>query len=183
MAVRYDREEPYRQLVTNVVREAGEQDAVAGLLDRGGGTGALFRVRDAAEPAAEVLSGTAGRLPDLRGLGIRPGLKVPCHNSSEATAAQETLLAATYGEAATSFTDCCGLSGSARLFHPRISTEVAAELMRSVARNPVDLLVSGCPSCRDGTEIQRQIETAGKAGRGRLPASPVTDLFSALLPD
>jgi len=178
---RHDEDGDYRQLVAETVQQNRRWEAVAGLLDRAGGAGGVFRVRDAAEPAAEALV-DGGGLPDLRGTGRRPGLKVPCHNTAEATAAQQALLVAAYGDAA-AFTDCCGLSGSARLFHPRIGTEVAAELLRAVRRDPVDLLASGCPSCRDGTEIQRRIETAGRTGSGSLPAMPVRDLFSALLGD
>ncbi len=178
-AQRHDRDESYRELVAGMVQELRQWEPVAGLLEEAGGATGVIRVRDAAEPAAEALIGGPARLPDLRSQG-RPGLKVPCHNSAEATAAQQALLAMAYGETA-SFTDCCGLSGSARLFHPRIGTEVAAELMRSVKHQPVDRLVSGCPSCRDGTEIQRLIESAGGTEPGRLPATPVTDLFSALL--
>lgn len=179
-AQRHDEDHEYRRRVAGFVQQKQHGELVSRLLDQAGGARGVFRVRDAAEPAAEALVGSAGRLPDLRGRGVRTGLKVPCHNTADATAAQEELLESVYGEAA-SFTDCCGLSGSARLFHPRIGTEVAAELLRAVKRNPVDRLVSGCPSCRDGTEIQRLIETAGGKERGRLPATPVTDLFSALL--
>ena len=179
-AQRHDEDQDYRRLVAGFVQEKQRWELVSRLLDEAGGATSVFRVRDAAEPAAEALVGSAGRLPDLRGAGGRPGLKVPCHNTPEATAAQEALLESAYGEAA-SFTDCCGLSGSARLFHPRIGTEVAAQMLRAMKRNPVDQLVSGCPSCRDGTEIQRLIETAGGKEQGRLPSTPVTDLFSALL--
>jgi Fe-S oxidoreductase len=175
MAGRYDGDQGYRELMGRFVRG----DDPVRLLERHGGATGLFRVRDAAEPAAEALVGGAGGLPDLRGRGARPGLKVPCHNTAEATAAQTALLSAAYGDAA-AFTDCCGLSGAARLFHPRIGTEMAAELMRAVARNPVDLLVSGCPSCRDGTEIQRRIEAGGESP---LPGTPVSDIFTALLED
>jgi Fe-S oxidoreductase len=180
-AARHDENEGYRQLVADTVQRNGRWQTVAGLLEQAGGAGGVFRVRDAAEPAAEALLGAKG-LPDRRATGRRPGLKVPCHNTPEATAAQRALLAAAFGDTA-SFSDCCGLSGSARLFHPRIGTEVAAELLRAVRRDPVDLLASGCPSCREGTEIQRLIETAGGPGGGPLPATPVRDLFSALLGD
>ncbi len=179
-ALRHDEDEGYRDLVAGSVQEQGRWEAVADLLEEAGGAAAVFRVRDAAEPVAEAVVNSPVRLPDLRGTGDRPGLKVPCHNTAEATAAQEALLAEAYGESV-SFTDCCGLSGSARLFHPRIGTEVAAELLRSVKRDPVERLVSGCPSCRDGTEIQRLIETAAGQEPGQLPSSPVTDLFSSLL--
>ncbi len=179
IARRYDQDHGYRELVEGYVQEKQQWEPVAGLLEEAGGAVGVIRVRDAAEPAAEALIGGSARLPDLRSQG-RPGLKVPCHNTAAATAAQEALLNSAYGAMA-SFTDCCGLSGSARLFRPRIGTEVAAELLRAVKRSPVDRLVSGCPSCRDGTEIQRLIETAGGRERGQLPGVPVTDLFSALL--
>jgi len=182
MARRHDGDPQYRRLVAGATEAQRQDEAVARLLERSGGAEGLLRVRDAAEPVAEALVDGPGTLADLRGRGIRPGLKVPCHNTDEATAAQEALLGRAYGEAATSFTDCCGLSGAARLFHPRIGTEMAAELMRAVRRDPVDLLVSGCPSCRDGTEIQRRIEAAGNSGQlEQLPGLPVTDLFTALL--
>jgi FAD/FMN-containing dehydrogenase/Fe-S oxidoreductase len=179
IARRHDMDQGYREMVEGFVQEKQQWEPVADLLEEAGGAAGAFRVRDAAEPAAEALIGGPARLPDLRGRG-RPGLKVPCHNTAEATAAQQALLDSAYGEVAT-FTGCCGLSGSARLFHPRIGTEVAAELLRAVKRDPVDRLVSGCPSCRDGTEIQRRIETAGGRARGQLPDAAVTDIFSALL--
>ena len=131
--------------------------------------------------AEEQLNAGPVLLPDFRS-EQPPGLKVPCHNTDRATAAQLRLLRRVYGSAVPGFGDCCGLSGSARFIHPRIGTEVAAELFRSVAREPVTRLVSGCPACRDGAEMQRLILAEEQGPGGAVPREATSDLFSVLLP-
>ena len=89
------------------------------------------------------------------------GLKVPCHNTKAATEAQLALLRMYYGGVA-AYDRCCGLSGTGRLKHPKIGTKISEKLFEQIREVPPDVVVSGCPSCRDGVQIQRDILSARK---------------------
>ena len=84
------------------------------------------------------------------------GLKVPCHNTPQATSAQLKLLGLYYEEVS-AYDRCCGLSGTGRLKHPKIGTKIAEKLFEQIAEARPDTVVSGCPSCRDGVSIQKDI--------------------------
>lgn len=87
------------------------------------------------------------------------GLKVPCHNSPAATAAQTKLLSMYY-QTVSAYDRCCGLSGTGRLKHPKIGTKIAEKLFEQIREAEPQTVVSGCPSCRDGVTIQRNILAA-----------------------
>jgi FAD/FMN-containing dehydrogenase/Fe-S oxidoreductase len=89
------------------------------------------------------------------------GLKVPCHNSLAATAAQAKLLSLYY-RTVSAYDRCCGLSGTGRLKHPKIGTKIAEKLFEQIREAEPETVVSGCPSCRDGVSIQRNILAARK---------------------
>lgn len=136
---------------------------------------ARFDVLDTAEVALKLLDnrgapgpasmGRAGATP----LALRPpqpaarhvGLKVPCHNTPAATAAQMALLGKYY-QRVSAYDRCCGLSGTGRLKHPKIGTKIAERLFEQIAEATPDSVVSGCPSCRDGVSMQRDILAARK---------------------
>ncbi|NBW80182.1 hypothetical protein EBR21_00360, partial [bacterium] len=46
--------------------------------------------------------------------------------------------------------------------HPRIGTQIAENLFDQIRSAPADVVVSGCPSCRDGVKIQQGIMKAKK---------------------
>jgi|GEM_PF-590651 len=149
-----------------------------------------FDVLDTAEIAMSLLK-KADRVKTETGLSaIAPklalvradrtaGLKVPCHNSKAATEAQLALLDMYYTGTA-SYDRCCGLSGTGRLKHPRIGTKIAEKLFEQIAEKPADVVVSGCPSCRDGVKMQREI-LAGK--KDALAEFEVSGLFQSILAD
>jgi len=86
-------------------------------------------------------------------------LKIPCHNTTGATSAQKKLLEAHFSKL--HLVDrCCGLSGTARLKHPKIGTEVASFMFEQIQKS-TDVHVSGCPSCRDGILMQSKVQEAG----------------------
>lgn len=151
-----------------------------------------FEVRDTAEIATDLLrrleaAGAAGT--DLRQrLGLKSlksavpktvGLKVPCHNTTAATAAQLELLRMHY-TAVESYDRCCGLSGTGRLKHPRIGTKIAEKLFEQIRAAPAEAVVSGCPSCRDGVVIQRNILQGRQDPLGRFE---VSGIFQQILSD
>lgn len=107
------------------------------------------------------------------------GLKVPCHNTKAATDAQLALLEMHYTGVA-SYDRCCGLSGTGRLKHPRIGTKIAEKLFEQIAEKPAAAVLSGCPSCRDGVKMQRDI--LGAKG-DPLAAFAVAGLFEQILED
>lgn len=90
---------------------------------------------------------------------MKVGLKVPCHNTKTATAAQLQLLGMYY-TGVSAYDNCCGLSGSNRLKHPKIGTKIAEKLFDQIREQPAELIVSGCPSCRDGVRMQQSIVAA-----------------------
>ncbi|WP_158998194.1 FAD-binding and (Fe-S)-binding domain-containing protein [Pigmentibacter ruber] len=89
------------------------------------------------------------------------GLKVPCHNTKSATAAQLELLNL-YFTGVAAYDRCCGLSGTGRLKHPKIGTKISEKLFEQIREQPAEIVVSGCPSCRDGVKMQKEILAAKK---------------------
>ena len=87
---------------------------------------------------------------------IKVGLKVPCHNTKESTKAQLELLKMYFKDVG-AFDRCCGLSGTGRLKHPKIGTKISEKLFEQIEEHEPKVVVSGCPSCRDGVKIQRDI--------------------------
>jgi Fe-S oxidoreductase len=133
-----------------------------------------FAVKDTAELAVELLEAQAMHDPkgiemadsNFREVDLTPtkpllmnktvGLKVPCHNTPAATETQLKLLRMYY-TGVQSYDRCCGLSGTGRLKHPKIGTKISEKLFEQILENPPQVVVSGCPSCRDGVKIQRNI--------------------------
>lgn len=107
------------------------------------------------------------------------GLKVPCHNTKSATEAQLALLEMHYTGVA-SYDRCCGLSGTGRLKHPRIGTKISEKLFEQIAERPASAVLSGCPSCRDGVKMQRDILDAKGDPLGSFG---VAGLFEQILAD
>ncbi|MEY3902105.1 MAG: hypothetical protein RL189_1411 [Pseudomonadota bacterium] len=107
------------------------------------------------------------------------GLKVPCHNTKQATAAQLALLKLYYS-GVESYDNCCGLSGTSRLKHPRIGTQIADNLFSQIRSAPADAIVSGCPSCRDGVKIQQGILQARKDA---IADFELSGIFSQIMAD
>jgi len=127
-----------------------------------------YDVQDTAEIAMDLLKKTAKEknmsltsLVPAQPLSVTVGLKVPCHNTKTATAAQMELLRLYYSSVK-AYDNCCGLSGTSRLKHPRIGTQIAENLFDQIRSAPADVVVSGCPSCRDGVKIQQGILQAKK---------------------
>jgi FAD/FMN-containing dehydrogenase/Fe-S oxidoreductase len=132
-----------------------------------------FDVKDTAEIAVDLLA-RAEKAQDAAAKdaasGLRPvarvrtllrarktvGLKVPCHNTAAATQAQLKLLGMYYTGVA-AYDRCCGLSGTGRLKHPRIGTKISEKLFEQIRERPPQAVLSGCPSCRDGVKMQRDI--------------------------
>lgn len=147
-----------------------------------------FDVLDTAEVAVSLLrkartsqDGTGAsrvRLPRAA-KEAKVGLKVPCHNTKAATAAQLELLRMYYTGVA-AYDRCCGLSGTGRLKHPRIGTKIAEKLFEQIGEAAPQIVVSGCPSCRDGVKMQRDIVQA----RGTDEADfEIAGLFEAIVRD
>lgn len=119
-----------------------------------------FDVRDTAEIALNLIkkmkaAGEALDIPTTQ-MNQSVGLKVPCHNTKAATEAQFALLRMYYKEVP-SYDNCCGLSGTGRLKHPKIGTKISEKMFEQIEENPSQVIVTGCPSCRDGVKIQRDI--------------------------
>lgn len=127
-----------------------------------------YDTQDTAEIAMDLLKKTAQMqklniqklVPETKS-AMTVGLKVPCHNTKQATAAQIELLKLYYS-GVEAYDKCCGLSGTSRLKHPRIGTQIAENLFEQIRSAPADVVVSGCPSCRDGVKIQQGIMKAKK---------------------
>lgn len=125
-----------------------------------------YDVQDTAEIAMDLIKKISAE-KNIRNSPIRPnekfdltvGLKVPCHNTKQATSAQLELLNLYYKDVE-AYDNCCGLSGTSRLKHPRIGTQIAENLFEQIKQAPSDVIVSGCPSCRDGVKIQQGILNA-----------------------
>ncbi|NCY17461.1 MAG: (Fe-S)-binding protein, partial [Actinobacteria bacterium] len=78
-----------------------------------------------------------------------------------ATAAQLELLKL-YFTGVAAYDKCCGLSGTGRLKHPKIGTKISEKLFEQIREEPAEIIVSGCPSCRDGVKMQKEILAAKK---------------------
>ncbi|MBN1424581.1 (Fe-S)-binding protein, partial [Candidatus Fermentibacteria bacterium] len=89
----------------------------------------------------------------------RVGLKVPCHAIPEATSSQEALLRE-HGFTPVLLPQCCGMAGTGRLRHPEVGLVLAERLAAAIRDAGVDMVVSGCPSCRDGMQLQATIDGA-----------------------
>lgn len=140
-----------------------------------------FQVLDTAEIAMDLLRKSAAsdsRLP-LRQVPKTVGLKVPCHNSKSATEAQLALLKL-YFSGVAAYDNCCGLSGTGRLKHPKIGTRIAEKLFDQIREAPAAAVVSGCPSCRDGVKMQRNILQAKKDA---IAEFEVSGIFEQILRD
>lgn len=129
----------------------------------------IFEVKDTAEIALNLLK-KSQQSKILNKENLLPvnltnkhiGLKVPCHNTVSATQAQIELLKM-YFTSVSAYDRCCGLSGTGRLKHPKIGTKISEKLFELINENPPNAVVSGCPSCRDGVKIQRNILSAQNA--------------------
>lgn len=122
-----------------------------------------FAVKDTAEVACDLLvqsqqqkTSFASAAQNLPKVQKKVGLKVPCHNTQSATTAQLALLKMYY-TGVSAYDRCCGLSGTGRLKHPKIGTKIAEKLFEQIREHEPEVVVSGCPSCRDGVKIQRDI--------------------------
>lgn len=107
------------------------------------------------------------------------GLKVPCHNTKSATQAQVELLKM-YFTGVSAYDRCCGLSGTGRLKHPKIGTKISEKLFEQIREEPPQAVVSGCPSCRDGVKMQRDILAAKKDS---IAEFEVSGIFEQILND
>lgn len=122
-----------------------------------------YDVQDTAEIAIDLIKKISAektlrpaRIQPIEKFDLKVGLKVPCHNTKQATSAQMELLKMYY-TGVESYDNCCGLSGTSRLKHPRIGTQIAENLFEQIEASPSQVVVSGCPSCRDGVKIQQGI--------------------------
>lgn len=146
-----------------------------------------FDVRDTAEIAVTLLDRAAKAQEETGETLAKPlprarktvGLKVPCHNTKGATEAQLALLGMYYTGVA-AYDRCCGLSGTGRLKHPRIGTKIAEKLFEQIREKPAEVVVSGCPSCRDGVSMQREILAAKEDA---VADFKVAGLFESILAD
>jgi FAD/FMN-containing dehydrogenase/Fe-S oxidoreductase len=107
------------------------------------------------------------------------GLKVPCHNTKSATQAQIELLKM-YFTGVSAYDKCCGLSGTGRLKHPKIGTKISEKLFEQIREEPPKAVVSGCPSCRDGVKMQRDILAAKK---DQIAEFEISGIFEQILKD
>lgn len=149
-----------------------------------------FDVLDTAEIAMALLKKSAAAQGEFFApTGLQPqakhvvnktvGLKVPCHNTKAATAAQLELLSL-YFTGVAAYDRCCGLSGTGRLKHPKIGTKIAEKLFEQIAAKPAEVIVSGCPSCRDGVSMQREILASRKEA---LAEFEVSGIFEQIVRD
>lgn len=154
---------------------AGEMARVREILAPSGGK-PVFHVADSAEIALDRIRQT-GYVPKKK-FSETIALKVPCHNLEGATKSQMELLELFFENVARA-DNCCGLSGNGRLKHPFIGTQIAEGVFNELEGKPVGQIVSGCPSCRDGVEMQRTL----RMGRSpdSTPKQKTTDIFSAIL--
>jgi FAD/FMN-containing dehydrogenase/Fe-S oxidoreductase len=143
-----------------------------------------FSVKDTAEIAVQILEKKQLLALDAFGpsrakLTKTVGLKVPCHNTPAATQTQLKLLGMHY-ESVQSYDRCCGLSGTGRLKHPKIGTKISEKLFEQIMEVPPLVVVSGCPSCRDGVKIQRNI----LLGEGHKEANfAISGIFEQIVKD
>ncbi len=99
-------------------------------------------------------------LPPRRAPRTRIGLKVPCHATPTSVAAQVCLLER-LGFEPVPLDLCCGMAGTARLAHPELCLVIAQKLASAISHLGLTVLVSSCPSCRDGLRLQAALERTG----------------------
>jgi Fe-S oxidoreductase len=145
-----------------------------------------FEVKDTAELAMNLLkkSQQNKELSNTSSYSLKKsnknvGLKVPCHNTKSATQAQIELLKM-YFTGVAAYDKCCGLSGTGRLKHPKIGTKISEKLFEQIREEPPQVVVSGCPSCRDGVKMQRDILAAKKDS---IAEFEVSGIFEQILKD
>ena len=145
-----------------------------------------YEVQDTAEIAMDLMKKTSGeksaqtKLPrPTEKIDKTVGLKVPCHNTKQATSAQMALLKMYYS-GVEAYDNCCGLSGTARLKNPRIGTQIAENLFDQIRAAPASVVVSGCPSCRDGVKIQQGILQSRK---DRVAEFEISGIFQQIVAD
>lgn len=138
-----------------------------------------FTIKDTAEMAVDLLLKLENHTQKLPKFDKTVGLKVPCHNTTAATAAQLKLLNMYYKGVA-SYDRCCGLSGTARLKHPKIGTRISEKLFEQIREAPPQVVVSGCPSCRDGVKMQKEILNAKN---DPVAEFEVTGIFEQIMKD
>ena len=103
---------------------------------------------------------------------------MPCHNRAEVTAAQTELLTEVFDEVHV-YGGCCGQAGTARFRHPSIAARVGEMLVEEIGWRPSDIIVSNCPSCRDGVATALRTTGAPWMHGARMPL--VQDIGSGLL--
>lgn len=140
------------------------------------GRSSVFEVVDSTEVALEHIR-QSGYTPQQKSKDAI-ALKVPCHNTNSATDSQMELLNLFFDEVYRA-DNCCGLSGNARLKHPFIGTEIAEGVFKELEDKPVTQIVSGCPSCRDGVEMQRTLRK--DRAPDTTPQRKTSDVFSLIL--
>lgn len=145
-----------------------------------------FEVRDTAELAMNLLKKSQqNKLSDnfiplpLKMTNKNVGLKVPCHNTKTATQAQIELLKM-YFTGVSAYDRCCGLSGTGRFKHPKIGTKISEKLFEQIREEPPQAIVSGCPSCRDGLKMQKEILAAKKDA---IAEFEISGIFEQILKD
>lgn len=131
----------------------------------------MFDVKDTAE-IIETLLEQENKTLTASKKQVSVGLKVPCHNTESATKAQLKLLSRVYTNVQ-GYDRCCGLSGTARLKHPQIGTKISEKLFEQVLDHKPQVVVSGCPSCRDGVKMQRNILIAEKVKEAEFKVAPL----------
>ena len=120
---------------------------------------------------AEITLGFSGSIPVKTGDGSVIGLKVPCHATESSTMAQTRLLEM-YGNTVIRLDDCCGMAGTGRIVHPEVGEVLAKRLSEKIEANSLSHIVSACPACRDGVELQRTLTGAD---------FEITDLYEPLM--
>ncbi len=131
----------------------------------------IERSLSVADPAEFLLPFLPNMVAQSEDPRIRIGLKIPCHATPEATEAQLRLLKR-HGVDVVEFDQCCGMAGTGRIMHPEIGHLLATKLAKEIIEERVSLIVSGCPSCRDGVLLQSTLTGTELT---------VTDLFGFLL--
>lgn len=130
-----------------------------------------FDTMDTAELAMSLIH-SIPKVKEVSKIEQSVGLKVPCHNTKAATTAQIELLKL-YFSSVFSYDRCCGLSGTGRLKHPKIGTKISEKLFEQIHEEPPQVIVSGCPSCRDGVKMQQDILIAKEKNYNKFEISGI----------
>lgn len=120
------------------------------------------------DPAELAISAVPRRAEVAR---TRVALKLPCHATQTAAAAQQALLRSA-GFEPEPFEQCCGLAGTGRLDHPEVGMVIARRLTNAILSGGFSRVVSGCPSCRDGLRLQARLDRTGMS---------VVDIYGLLM--